>query len=289
MNLGQLFIRGAVVLGLIIVFVVMVSNATDSEDADRTASVSSRPTPTAPPTPTMSPRPTLGPTPLPPQEQLCAKSDETLDFADAILHDHRGQIIGLVYCDGPDIRYVTYVDMDGRLERTYLYEEGVLRVRLYHAGGRAVKREDFDAEGNLVPQGTYVKLPSSSIGPRRPTPTVTPSPQLLYAPTPLPPQDQMCDGSDPAPPLTEIDILSSRGDVFARVYCDGPDIKYVTYVDMYGLVERTYLYEEGTVRVKLYYSNGAVIKREDFDAEGNLVPDGTYIKLPSILIGPGRG
>jgi hypothetical protein len=64
-------------------------------------------------------------------------------------------------------------------------------------------------------------------------------------------------------------------------------LKYVTYVDQHDVVERTYLFQGGAVRVKLYHADGAVIKRENFNQEGNLVPDGTYVDLPNNRIGPG--
>jgi hypothetical protein len=58
-------------------------------------------------------------------------------------------------------------------------------------------------------------------------------------------------------------------------------------VGQHGVVERTYLFQGGAVRVKLYHADGAVIKREDFDEKGSLVPDGTYVDLPNNRIGPG--
>jgi hypothetical protein len=119
----------------------------------------------------------------------------------------------------------------------------------------------------------------------RPAPTATPSPTLIYPPTPLPPQDQVCLGS--GPPLTQVNILSSQGFVIVRIYCSGDDLKYVTSHNTDGLVERTYLFKDGVVRVKLYHDGGDVVKREDFDKEGNLVPDGTYFSLPNSRIGPG--
>ena len=127
----------------------------------------------------------------------------------------------------------------------------------------------------------------------RPALTATPSPTATVLPTPTlnltppPPQAQLCNRAGPPPPLTEVAIPGARGYVIARAYCSGAELKYVTFVDQYGTVERTYLFEDGQVLVKLYHSDGYVFKREDFDAAGNPVPDGTYINLPNSRIGPG--
>jgi hypothetical protein len=118
----------------------------------------------------------------------------------------------------------------------------------------------------------------------RSAPAATPSPT---APSLPPPQAQLCNRVWPPPALTEIEVPGASGQVIARAYCSGTDLEYVTYVDQHGVVERTYLFEDGAARVKLYHNDGVVVKREDFDQEGNLVPDGTYFSLPNSRIGPG--
>ncbi|MFQ6027446.1 MAG: hypothetical protein ACE5Q6_08145 [Dehalococcoidia bacterium] len=135
--------------------------------------------------------------------------------------------------------------------------------------------------GDAAPPPSVIQMSGQT--PTRPSPTSVP-PTPTFSPPPT--HAEACEAAGPPPDLTEIEVFGPPNLVVARIYCSGPDLKYVTFVDQHDQLTRTSLFIDGRLRVKIYYSNGHVFRRKDYDENGYRVPDRAQITLPSSQIGP---